>query len=175
MPEAFGRAWIGKTMARGAWYYSAEEDVGYCAAIRSHATIVTDDPAFGEFAHGGILSRQGQRVSVIPRDGLRVRLSVGRGAQRLHVELDHDAFAKERPIVFNDDLSRIAFMLEKRTGGVHTTGLVIGGLPDGEYNVTVDGSRIVTVHGGAAPATIRIPMSASPSVSVAIVRQGMKP
>ena len=35
MPEATGRAWIGKTMSRGAWYYSAEEDVGYCAAIRS--------------------------------------------------------------------------------------------------------------------------------------------
>ena len=40
MPEATGRAWIGKQMSRGAWYYSAEEDVGYCGALRTHATIV---------------------------------------------------------------------------------------------------------------------------------------
>ena len=39
MPEPMGRAWIGKQMTRGAWYYSAEEDVGYCrraAHARDH-------------------------------------------------------------------------------------------------------------------------------------------
>ncbi|HET7221203.1 MAG TPA: hypothetical protein VFJ02_24275, partial [Vicinamibacterales bacterium] len=40
MPDAIGRAWIGKEMPRGAWHYSAEEDVGYAGALRSSATIV---------------------------------------------------------------------------------------------------------------------------------------
>ena len=31
IPEATGRGWIGKQMPRGAWYCSAEEDVGYPA------------------------------------------------------------------------------------------------------------------------------------------------
>jgi hypothetical protein len=49
-PEPMGSGWIGKAVPRGAWYYSAEEDVGYCGALRTHATIVTKDPIFGEFA-----------------------------------------------------------------------------------------------------------------------------
>jgi hypothetical protein len=148
MPEPLGRAWIGKTMARGAWYYSAEEDVGYCAALRTHATIVARDPRFGEIAYGGILTRAGRTVSVIPRDGLRVRFHVVRGEQRLHLVLDHDGFAKEQPIVVADDLSRIQFTLENRSGGAHTTGLSIE-LPAGQYVVTVDGNAAAQVAGGS--------------------------
>ena len=40
-PEPMGSGWIRKDVPRGAWYYSAEEDVGYCGALRTHATIVT--------------------------------------------------------------------------------------------------------------------------------------
>ena len=64
MPEPMGRAWIGKQMTRGAWYYSAEEDVGYCGALRTHATILTRDPIFGEFAYGGIATRDGSSARV---------------------------------------------------------------------------------------------------------------
>jgi hypothetical protein len=146
MPEPIGRAWIGKQMTRGAWYYSAEEDVGYCAAIRTHATIVARDPIFGEIAYGGVLTRTAGAVSVIPRDGLRVRFHVIRGDQRLHLELDHDGFANEQPIVVSDDLSRIQFTLENRTGGAHTTGLSIEGLA-GKYDVVVSGKKTGTVSG----------------------------
>ena len=66
MPEAIGRAWIGKEMPRGAWHYSAEEDVGYAGALRSNATIVARDPVFGEIAYGGVLTRDGKSVKVDP-------------------------------------------------------------------------------------------------------------
>ena len=148
MPEPIGRAWIGKQMPRGAWYYSAEEDVGYCGAIRTHATIVTRDPVFGEFAYGGLLTRSAGGVRVVPRDGLRVRLHVIRDAQRLHIELDHDGFAKEQPVIISDALDRIQFTLENRTGGPHDTGLSIAGLPDGQYTVTADGRKIAGYRGG---------------------------
>jgi hypothetical protein len=166
MPEALGRAWIGKPMSRGAWYYSAEEDVGYCAAIRTHATIVARDPIFGEIAYGGLLTRSGSRVNVVPRDGLRVRLHVIRGDQRLHLELDHDGFAKEQPIVVADDLSRIEFTLENRTGGPHQTGLSLSGLT-GAYSVSVDGRRVATIH-GAQQTRIALPVPAASTVRVAI-------
>jgi hypothetical protein len=148
MPEPLGRAWIGKTMARGAWYYSAEEDVGYCAAIRTHATILAQDPIFGDVAYGGEVTRDGKTFKVIPRDGLRVRFHVVRGDMRVHLILDHDGFAKEQPIVVAEDLSRIQFTLENRTGGAHTTGLSIAGLPAGEYVVTVDGQQAARLRGG---------------------------
>ena len=147
MPEPLGRAWIGKQVPRGAWYYSAEEDVSYCAAIRTHATILAHDPIFGDIAYGGIATRTGNSFSVIPRDGLRVRFHVVRGDQRLHMDLDHDGFAKEQPVVVADDLSRIEFTVENRTGGAHMTRLSIEGLPAGEYVVMIDGRRAATLHG----------------------------
>ena len=185
MPEPIGRAWIGKQMRRGAWHYSAEEDVGYCGALRTHATIVTRDPVFGEIAYGGVLTRAGGAVGVIPRDGLRVRFHVirpstsargalssveGRDDQRLHLELDHDGFAKEQPIVVSDALDRVEFVLENRTGGAHETGLSLAGLPSGTYTVSVDGRPAGTVVGGPEKTIVRLSVPAAPSVRVGIVR-----
>jgi len=40
VPEAWGRGWIGKQMPRGAWYYSAEADVGYVGKKRGRGLIL---------------------------------------------------------------------------------------------------------------------------------------
>ncbi len=154
-----GRAWIGKQMTRGAWYYSAEEDVGYVGALRTHATILTVDPIFGEFAYGGVVTRSGRAASVVPRDGLRVRFHVIRADQRLHMELDHDGYAKERPIVVSDDLSRVQFTVENRTVGAHQTGLTIAGLPAGQYTVAVDGRSVATIAGGPDTHKVALPIA----------------
>jgi hypothetical protein len=178
MPEPQGRAWIGKQMTRGAWFYSAEEDVGYCAAIRTHATVVTRDPVLGEIAYGALLTREGTAVKVIPRDGLRVRFHVIRGDQRLHMELDHDGYAKEQPIVVSDDLSRIQFTLENRTGGAHQTGLSIVGLPAGDYEVAVDGKPVGSSPVGQSPVgptfrsgDLSLPIGSAPTSRITIQRR----
>jgi hypothetical protein len=170
MPDARGRAWIGKEVPRGAWYYSAEEDVGYCGALRTHATIVARDPIFGEIAYGGLLTRAGTTVSVIPRDGLRVRFHVVRDQQRLHLTLDHDGFAKEKPVVVADDLSSVEFTLENRTGGAHETGLTIAGLPAGRYTITAGGTVVATIDGGSAERIVKLPVRASAETPVRIAR-----
>ena len=171
MPEAIGRAWIGKQVVRGAWHYSAEEDVSYCAALRTHATVVTKDPVFGEFAYGGVLTRTASTVNVIPRDGLRVRFHVIRDNQRLHMELDHDGFAKEQPVAVSDSLDRIQFVLENRTGVAHEAGLAIAGLPAGRYSVAVNGRPSGTVSGGIERAIVRIPVTAEPTTRITISRE----
>ena len=76
-PSRWAARWIGKQMARGAWYYSAEEDVGYCGALRTHATIVDarSDLRRDRVRRPAHARRRG-RCSVIPRDGLRVRFHV---------------------------------------------------------------------------------------------------
>jgi hypothetical protein len=170
MPEPIGRAWIGKQVPRGAWYYSAEEDVGYCAAIRTHATIVTRDPVFGEIAYGGLLTRGNEAITVVPRDGLRVRFHVIRDGQRLHMELDHDGFAKEQPVVVSDTLDRIEFVLENRTGGAHETGLWIAGLPGGSYTVTVDGRKAADLDGGTMKTQVVLPVGSGATARVSITR-----
>jgi len=170
MPEPIGRAWIGKQVARGAWHYSAEEDVGYAGALRINATIVTRDPVFGEFAYGGLLTRARDEVRVMPRDGLRVRVHVVRDQQRLHMELDHDGFAKEQPVVISDSLDRVQFTLENRTGGVHETGLWIAGLPQGNYTVSVDGRAAGTLTGTPRQTRVALPVGAAPSSQISITR-----
>jgi hypothetical protein len=170
MPEPSGRAWIGKTMRRGAWYYSAEEDVGYAGALRTNATIVTRDPIFGEIAYGGVLIREGTNLKIVPRDGLRVRFHVARGDERLHMVLDHDGYAKEQPIVIADGLSLVQFTLENRTGRAHETGLSLAGLPAGDYTLSVNGREVAKVAGKPEPTRLAIPVTAAPTVQVSIAR-----
>ena len=171
MPEASGRAWIGKAIRRGAWYYSAEEDVGYCGALRTHATIVARDPVFGEIVYGGLLSRKLNTISVIPRDGLRVRFHVLRGDQRLHMILGRDGFAKEKPIVVSDDLSRIEFTIEKREASPHQTTLSISGLPPGRYDLRLDNRSVETFNvSSSGEHKLTLPIGTSTDTVVRITR-----
>lgn len=172
-PRPWGRAWLGnKEMGRGSWWYSGEIDLGFSGALRSAATIVADDPLFGLLAYGGELRRESQKVRVIPRDGLRARFHIVRGNQRVHILLDHDGFAKDQPISFDDTLSELRFELENRAGAPHQTLLSIGGLPHATYRVTAQ-SRAVQAFSVSddAEKKIRIPVE-GPSVSVVIARVG---
>ena len=91
--------------------------------------------------------------------------------QRLHLLLDHDGFAKEQPVTVADDLSRVQFVVENRSGGAHTTSLSVAGLPAGDYVVTVDGRDITTVPGGrAAPTLVALPVGAGSGIRVVLAR-----
>jgi len=136
-PRPWGRAWLGnKEMGRGSWWYSGEIDLGFNGALRTAATVVSDDPIFGLFAYGGDLKRDGGVISVVPKDGLRTRFYVVRGATRLQLELDRDGFAKDRAIRFDDSMKRISFALENRSRNKHQTVLQLRGLPAGTYHVS---------------------------------------
>jgi uncharacterized membrane protein len=109
-------------------------------------------------------------VQVVPRDGLRVRFHVIRDSQRLHMVLDHDGYAKDRPIVVADDLSRIQFTLENRTGAAHRTALTISGLPTGTYTVTAGERPVSTISGSDGEQAVSLAVDASPTVVVTIMR-----
>jgi len=143
--EAYGTNWIGKSQKRGAWTYSAEIDLGFGAALRTAATIVTDDPLFGTIALGGELVRRGKAFEVVPRDGLRERFHVLVSGLRLHFEVDRDGFAPGEAITVRDDLSEVALNLENRTADVHTTFLKLWGTAPGNYDVLMNGVRAGTI------------------------------
>jgi len=157
-------------MPRGAWHYSAEEDVGYVGALRTHATVVVNDPVFGDFAYGGILSRAQNGVRVVSRDGLRMRLHVIRDRQRLHLLLDNDGFAAEQAISFPDDLSTVAFRIENRAGRPHDTHLRISGMPAGNYAVSVDGRQAATFSGSDQEQIVRVPLPSGEDSAVTVAR-----
>ncbi len=170
-PRPWGRAWLGnKEMGRGSWWYSGEIDLGYSGALRSAATIIVDDPIFGLFAYGGDLTRGKNLIQVVPKDGLRARFHIMRGAQRAHLLLDRDGFAKDKSISFDDTLATVRFTLENRAGTKHETLLRVAGLAPGTYEVKSNGhsAQRFTVHNGEEQ-QIRFPVAAS-GASVAITR-----
>jgi len=170
-PRPWGHAWLGnKEMGRGSWWYSGEIDLGFSGALRSAATIVADDPVFGLIAYGGDLRRQHGITSIIPRDGLRTRFHMIGGDQRLHVLLERDGFAKEKPIRFNDNLSQVDFALENRAGFAHQAAIRISGLPVGIYRVTCGGKSLSEFsEQGSKEIVLSIPIP-DKVTSVSIVR-----
>lgn len=170
-PRPWGRAWLGnKEMGRGSWWYSGEIELGYNGALRSAATIVADDPIFGLLAYGGEIVRAKNLVEVIPRDGLRARFHIVKGKQRIHILLDRDGFAKDKPISFDDALSVIRFTLENRATLGHEALIRVAGLPAGSYKVTAGNhlAQMLAVNSGAEQ-QLRVPVGASGS-SVSIER-----
>jgi hypothetical protein len=147
-PEKYGPMWIGKDNRRGAWFYDGEIELGYAGALRTAATIVVDDPLFGLFAYGGLLSKIVGGLEVVPQDGLRQRFHVVRAEQRLHMLLDRDGFAAGKPVAIDDGLHEIRFTLENRTADAHVTLLRIAGLPAGDYNVYVSGQPVEQIRFG---------------------------
>ncbi|MFC1600842.1 DUF5695 domain-containing protein [Candidatus Sumerlaeota bacterium] len=145
-PEKFGAIWLqGRLMPRGAWYYDGEIDLGYIGALRSAGTIVTEDPLFGLIAYGGLLAQTPAGFEVIPKDGLRRRLHILLGNHRLHILLDRDGFAEEKPVFFNTESTQISFTLENRTGDKHTTRIALSGLAAGSYKVAIAGQESVSI------------------------------
>jgi hypothetical protein len=171
VPEAWGRGWIGKTMPRGAWHYSAEEDVGYTGSLRTLATVVVNDPVFGDYAYGGILTRGNDSVAVIARDGLRMRLHVIRNKQRLHLLFDNDGFAAEQPITISDDLRTMAFRIENRAKRAHDTHLRVSGMPSGTYIVSVNGSPVATFSGSDEEQIVHVRLTSGDDTAVTIARR----
>ena len=171
IPDAWGRGWIGKMMPRGAWYYSAEEDVGYVGSLRTLATVVANDPVFGDYAYGGTLTRAKDGVRVIARDGLRMRLHVVRNNQRLHLLFDNDGFAAEQSIAISDDLGSIAFRIENRAKRAHETHIRINGMPSGAYAISVNGRQAATFSGSDQEQIVRVPLTSGEDAAVTIDRR----
>ena len=149
MTAKFGRAWIRKDVPRGPWHYDGEIDLGYGAALRTAATILTDDPLFGWLAYGGTLAKDRGVLSVIPRDGLRQRFWAVLPDRRLRVELDRDGFAAEKPIVTDSAFSRIRMTVENRTGDGHRSRLTLAPAGGAGYTVIWDGKTVGTAAAGA--------------------------
>lgn len=148
MESKTARAWIRKDVDRGAWYYDGEADLGNGAGIRMAETVVTNDPLFGWMAYGGILNQDKKGFTVIPRDGLRDRLSLVSDAVRTTISLYRDGFAKEKQIRISPDLKQTSFTLENRTGNKHTSKMAIFASPGYTPVVLVDGKEMKVFRTG---------------------------
>ena len=159
MEAKYGRAWIRKDIPRGAWHYDGEADLGYGAAVRTAAVVVTEDPLFGWYAYGGTLEREDDNFAVVPRDGLRVRFFVVTGDRRCGIEFDRDGWKREEPVVLTEAMDRIEGFIENRTGDAHTTVLTLWNIDPAEWTLILDGRPIPLLQDTEDAATASLPIT----------------
>jgi hypothetical protein len=170
-PAPYGSTWLEQPHHRGSWYYSCEIDLGFCGALRAAATVLTDDPIFGRFCLGGAWKRAGDRVEVIPKDGVRRRFHAILDTGRLHMVLERDRFASSSPIVLANDLSSVRFELESDAAAEHTATLCLSGLATGSYQLRGAGSALpstLTIETGRET-VLELPMHAGSSASSFVI------
>jgi len=171
-PEKYGTTWIRKDLGRGPWFYDGEIDHGLSGGVNAACTVVIEDPIFGLFAYGGSLTTEGNRVSVICRDGVRQRLHFIRGNIRFHMSLISDGFAKGVPVEFFDDIRTIKCSIENRGTNKHTTEMTLLGLPSGSYTVSADGGKIGTVKADVKnELTIKLPVPAGNRITEIVIKR----
>jgi hypothetical protein len=163
-PLPYNTTWLGQPMHRGPWYYSAEENLGFCGAIRAAATILADDPIFGRICYGGAWQPSGATNLVIPQDGVRRRFHAMLGSGQLHLFLDQDRLAASQPILVNSDLSQTSFQIETDNPGQHQARLHLVVSIPGAYTVSdVQGTIAVLNLQPGQESTVDLPIGANTS------------
>ena len=133
-PAPYGMTWLDQPHHRGACYYACEMDLGYCAALRTAATILADDPIFGRFCYGGDWRENNGWMEIFPKDGLRRRFHAMLNNGRVHFISDTDRFPPDQPIVLKEDLSEMRFQLESGNPAPHVARIHFSA-PAGNYTV----------------------------------------
>jgi len=144
-PSPYNTTWLGQPMHRGNWYYSCEENLGFCGALRSAATILADDPIFGRFCYGGTW-QQTTNLQVACLDGVRRRFHALLATGKLHLAVDTDLFTASAPLALEPDLSRVSFTLETDNPASHTARMHLSVSAAGSYTVSNGSGTVATLN-----------------------------
>ena len=160
-PSPYNTTWLaGQPMHRGAWYYSAEQNLGFCGAIREAATILADDPIFGRICYGGDW-QQTTNIQVTPLDGVRRRFHAMLNSGNIHLVVDTDRFANSQNIMLQSDLSQVGFTLETDNPASHSAELHFIASTSGTYTVSNNSGVINTFTAQSGQETaIELPIPA---------------
>jgi hypothetical protein len=165
-PQAYFDTWLGQPTHRGPWYYSSEQNLGFCGAVRSAATILADDPIFGRFCFGGAMQTNGSTMEIVPLDGIRRRFHALLTNGTLHVMLDADRFASNQPIILNSDLSGATLQIESDNPGEHVVPLHLSASVAESYTII---ANAVVVASGVLQAgqdtIIQLPVQANANLT----------
>jgi hypothetical protein len=161
-PQAYFDTWLGQPTHRGPWYYSAEQNLGFCGAVRGAATVVADDPIFGRFCFGGTIQTNENAMAIVPLDGIRRRFHALLTGGTLHVMLDADRFASNQPIILNADLSGITLQIESDNPGAHVVPLHLSASVAESYTIVANAMQVASGTLAAGQDTIvQLPVQAN--------------
>jgi uncharacterized Ntn-hydrolase superfamily protein len=145
-PAPYGFTWLGQPHHRGSWYYACEIDLGFCGALRAARTVLADDPIFGRFCFGGDWNATPNGIEITPKDGVGRRFHAILADRRLDLELQSDRFAADPPILLQDNLSQVQFVVESDNPAEHSTQVGLGGVQPGSYVLAGGDKQLATLH-----------------------------
>lgn len=163
-PSPYNTTWLGQPSHRGSWYYSCEENLGYCGAVRSAATVLADDLIFGRFCYGGDWQTVTNRLHITPKDGVRQRFHALLQSGNLHLLLGTDRFVSTAPIALRDDLSEVGFTIETSNPAAHSARLRLSCSVAGTYTISdQSGPAATLVLSAGQQGTADLPVGAGTS------------
>lgn len=133
-------------MHRGDWYYSAEENLGFCGAVRAAATIMADDPIFGRFCYGGTAQQTSTNIQVTLLDGVRKRFHAMLNSGSGHLIIDTDRFVGGVGVTLKEDFSLVGVTIETDNPAGHTARLHVSVPTGGTYTISSDEGTLGTVN-----------------------------
>jgi hypothetical protein len=166
-PEKNGPIWLqNRYLERGIWYYNGEIDLGLGGALRTSRAVVVNDPVFGLFGYGCDVTLSGSDYLIVPKDGLRERLSVM--PVGLSLELNRDSYTTAN---VRNTADFVSFNLQNERADAHTTGIVVKGLAAGTYSAKVNSVQqfTFTVSAGESK-TLELNIPAGSGVTVSLER-----
>jgi hypothetical protein len=158
-PSPYNTTWLGQSCKRGSWYYSCEQNLGFCGAIRMAATVIADDPIFGRFCYGGDWQQTTNLLHITPKDGVRQRVHAMLNSGQVQLQLDNDHFSATAPLQLREDFSRLEFVVTTPNPAAHTATLHFAVSISGTYTVADSFGVIATLNLTAGtPATVALPL-----------------
>ncbi|HWD37620.1 MAG TPA: DUF5695 domain-containing protein [Fimbriimonas sp.] len=142
-PAAYGKTWLDQPHHRGSWYYGCEIDLGYCGALRTAATTVTDDPIFGRICLGGTGSQLGNKYVFVPRDGLRRRLYLRLKSLNADILLDGARFASGKPVRIDEKRGEVEMPVTNDSSV--SAKIVVKDMGKDHYVVLLDGKPLASL------------------------------
>ena len=144
-PSPIESTWLGgQAMHRGAWYYSAEEDHGFCGALRMASSALSDDPIFGRYCYLGNWTQSGSTNQIVPLDGVRRRFHAMLSDGTLHMVLDNDRFGANQLIQCTDNQSFIGFTIDSEVTSTHNATLHLTVSVGGSYTFSNNHGNFLT-------------------------------
>ena len=150
-PQKVGFTWVRgmKQIDRGIWPYDGEIDSGFSGAIRAAAVLVVKDPVFGLMAYGGDVTLVDGSYRVLCKDGVGQRVSIfvmQKTLQPLRISLTANHFSSTQPLSVSANASEISMFIQETDPSPQATELTIEGMPQGQYQLSIDGVPAQDVH-----------------------------
>lgn len=160
-PSPYTTTWLGQPCRRGSWYYSCEQNLAFCGAIRMAATVIADDPIFGRFCYGGDWQQTTNLLHITPKDGVRQRFHAMLNSGQVNLQLDNDHFSATVPMLVREDFSQMTFVVTTPNPAAHTAKLRLSVSIPGAYTVTDSSGVVATLNlTTGTEATVLLPFAA---------------